>query len=153
MCIKSFPFSVLMNISQGLKLRWDLCFCKGESGGEGLGGDTPAVATAVCLGVKRSHAQKSNRTILCVWSRLNALLLFLFLWWSLSHFNAPLNVEDCDTCRVKSSVFLFISMHGQTCEHAFMQSLWSCGACLHVCVLWISHRYMSALQRSQGALI
>lgn len=56
MCIKSFPFSVLMNILQGLKLRWDLSICRGKSGGEGLGGDTAAVATVVCRGVMGSQA-------------------------------------------------------------------------------------------------
>lgn len=56
MRIKSFPFSVLMNILQGLKLRRDLCICRGESGGEGLGGDTAIVATVVCLGVRGSPA-------------------------------------------------------------------------------------------------
>lgn len=51
-----------MNILQGLKLRWDLSICRGESGGEGLGGDTGAVATAVCLGVRGSLAWKPNHT-------------------------------------------------------------------------------------------
>lgn len=55
MCIKSFPFLVLMNILEDLKLRWDLSICRGESVGEGLGGDTTAVASAVCLGVRRSR--------------------------------------------------------------------------------------------------
>lgn len=58
MCIKSFPFSALMNILQGLKLRWDLSICRGESGGEGLGGDTAAAATVVCLWVRGSEDLK-----------------------------------------------------------------------------------------------
>lgn len=66
MCIKSFPFLVLMNILQGLKLRWDLSICRGEIGGEGLGGDTAAVATVVCLGVRGSQAFKAQPHILCV---------------------------------------------------------------------------------------
>lgn len=41
-----------MNILQGLKLRWDLSICRGDSGGEGLCGDTTAVAAAVCLGLR-----------------------------------------------------------------------------------------------------
>lgn len=48
MCIKSFPFSVLMNILQALKPRWDLSICRGESAEEGLGSNTAAVATVVC---------------------------------------------------------------------------------------------------------
>ena len=51
-----------MNILQGLKLRRDLCICRGESGGEGLGGDTAIVATVVCLGVRGSQAWKLSHT-------------------------------------------------------------------------------------------
>lgn len=65
MCIKTFPFSVLMNILQALKPRWDHSICRGESGGEGLGGNTAAVATVVCLWVTGSQVWKLNCTV-CV---------------------------------------------------------------------------------------
>lgn len=52
MYIKSFPFSALMNILQGLKLRRDLSVCRGDSRGEGFGGDAAAAATVVCLGTR-----------------------------------------------------------------------------------------------------
>lgn len=42
-----------MNILQGLKLRWDVSICDGR--GEGLGGDTAAVATAACFRVRGGH--------------------------------------------------------------------------------------------------
>lgn len=39
-----------MNILQGVKLRWDLSICRGESGGEGLRSDTGAVVTKFVSG-------------------------------------------------------------------------------------------------------
>lgn len=51
-----------MKISQGLKLRWDLFICRGERGGEGLGGDTAAVATAVCLRLRGHRPESPNHT-------------------------------------------------------------------------------------------
>lgn len=50
-------------------------------------------------------------------------------------------------------IICFISMHRQTCAHALTQGLNARGWLFCMQVLWISHRYMSALQHSQGALI
>lgn len=60
--LKLFLFSELMNILQGLKLRWDLSICGGKSKRKGLCGDTATVATVVCLEVMRSQARKANHT-------------------------------------------------------------------------------------------
>lgn len=162
MCIKSFPFSVLMNILQGLKLRWDLSICRGESGGEGLGGDTAAVATAVCLGVRGSQAWKPYHTYcMCEFLilksemlHLNTLLWLLFMRWPHSHFSA-LQMWNIMSRAMLHRVFSLslacmskpVSMH--SCRGCWYVLL----LCVCVCVLWISHRYMSALQHSQGALI
>lgn len=116
---------------------WNLdgtSICRGESGGEGLGGNCGLSrgegVTSLKAQPHRSYFKMRNTPF------EHSTLIIISVMASKSLFCISLNM-DYDTCRVIKvwRVILFISMHWGTCVHVFMQSLWVCGACLHVRVM------------------